>query len=207
MKKGIVIGTSEYTKDFLRPCLKSIEGAPYPVLVVSNGDYQPEQFIFKGIPERNKVYNFISVTRQNPEVGFIINDKNGWEPAVLQRGKENFDEFVHLMDSTVVKDVSLFDKLFAIEGNVVLTKGNFHYMGKFVSKDLPNLPLVRDKQMAVYFESRWLPKPYAEFEPDLPVHANAFETIHGQYRMRLENEYLIKWKGTWVESPEHPIPK
>ena len=182
MRKGIVIGTSEHTKDFLKPLLESIKDTKYDILVVSNGGYIPE------VPEN---------------VQLIVNDWNGWELAVIERGKENFDEFVHIMDSTLIKDISLFDKRFAIEGNVVLTKGNFHYMGKFVTKELPNLPRVHDKTTAIMLEVRWLDGfQYTEFEPDLPVHSLNREVIHGQDRMRIENEYIVKWKGTAWLSPE-----
>lgn len=181
MTRGIVIGTSEASKDFLKPCLDSLKGTPYKVIVVSNGGYRPE------FPIEN----------------LIINEFNGWELAVITRGKENFDEFVHIHDTTIIKDISLFDKLFAIEGHVVLTKGNFHYMGKFVTKNLPNLPRVHDKVMAIMLEVRWLDDyPYTEFTPDLPVHSLVYEEIHGKRRMRLENEYMIKWKGTAWISPE-----
>ena len=179
--KGIVITTSAFTKDFLKPCLESLKGTPYKILVVSNGGYKPE------FPIEN----------------LIINSWNGWEIAGIQRGKETFSEFVHLMDATLIKDISLFDKLFAIEENVVLTKGNFHYMGKFLTKELPNLPIVRDKATAIMLEVRWLDGfPYTEFEPDLPVHSLIWEEIYGQKRMRLENDYMVKWKGTAYVSPE-----
>lgn len=181
MKKGIVIGTSKYTKDFLKPCLDSLKGTPYKILVVSNDNYTPD------FPIEN----------------LIVNDWNGWELACINRGKENFDEFVFIMDSTLIKDITLFDKLFAIEGNVVLTKGNFHYQGKFVTKELPNLPIVREKSTAIMLEVRWLDGfQFTEFEPDLPVHSLVWEEIHGMNRMRLENEYMIKWKGTAWVSPE-----
>ena len=180
-KRGIVIGTSEYTKNFLKPCLDSLKGTEYNILVVSNGGYKPDFEI----------------------ENLVINSWNGWEIGVIQRGKETFSEFIHLMDTTIIKDVSLFDKLFAIEGNVVLTKGNFHYMGKFVTEKLPNLPRVHDKATAIMLEVKWLDGfPYTEFQPDLPVHSLEWEIIHGQNRMRLENEYMVKWKGTAWVSPE-----
>lgn len=176
--RGIVITTSAYTSEFLKDCLESIKATPYNILIVSNDNYKPDLSYLK------RQYNL------------IINDWNGWELAGIQKGKEMFNEFIHLMDTTIIKDISLFDKLFSIEGNVVLTKGNFHYMGKFVSKELPNLPIVRDKNIAIFLETKWL-EGYKEFEPDLPVHTKNFETIHGQNRMVLENEYMKKYKGTF----------
>ena len=179
-----MICTSEYTKDFLKPLLDSIKETQYTVVVVSNGGYKPD--LPKGIP-------------------LIINSWNGWEIGGIQRAKETFSEFVFLMDTTLIKDISLFDKLFAIEGNVVLTKGNFHYMGKFVTSELPNLPRVHDKTTAIMLEVRWLDGfNYIEFTPDLPVHSLNWEMIHGMKRMRLENEYMIKWKGTaFVSEKQH----
>lgn len=185
MTKGIVICTSEYTKAFLRPLLESVKDTKYDILVVSNGNYTPDLSYF-----------------DRPHT-LIVNEWNGWEIGGIQRGKETFDEFVFLMDTCIIKDISLFDRLFEIEGHVVLTKGNFHYMGKFVTKELPNLPRVHDKTTAIMLEVRWLDGfKYTEFTPDLPVHTLNWEEIHGMKRMRLENEYMVKWKGTAWVSPE-----
>ncbi|MFA5197688.1 MAG: FkbM family methyltransferase [Patescibacteria group bacterium] len=184
IKRGIVITTSFYTRDFLKPCLDSIKDVKYPVLILSNGGYNPKMDLGKA--------------------KLVINPINGWELAGIQTGKDNFDEFVHLMDTTVVKDISLFDKAFAIEGNVVFTRGNFHYMGKYETAKLPNLPIVTSKDVAVKLEAHWL-KYYREFKPDLPVQSDVFETIHGQNRMRLENQYLIKWKGHWQRMTEDEL--
>ncbi len=127
----------------------------------------------------------------------------GGKQVVYREGKKYLVSLYFLMDTTFIKDISLFDKLFAIKGNVVLTKGNFHYMGKFVSKDLPNLPRVHDKETAIMLEVKWLDGfPYTEFKPDLPVHSLQWEVVHGMKRMRLENKYMIKWKGTAYITPE-----
>jgi len=196
MKKGVVIGTSEYTKDFLKPLLDSIKGVQYDILVVSNGGYKPDvdDYFCGDGKDCDCTYTF----------DLIVNDWNGWELAVVQRGKETFDEFVHIMDTTLIKDISLFDKLFAIEGNVVLTKGNFHYMGKFVTKELPNLPRVHDKTTAIMLETKWLDGyKYTEFVPDLPVHSNKWIEIHGQRRMVISNQYMTKFKGTvWISESQ-----
>ena len=184
-KRGIVIGTSEFTKDFLKPLLESIKDTKYNILIVSNGGYKPDLTYF------------------DRQYELVINSWNGWEIGVIQRGKETFSEFVHIMDTTLIKDIKLFDKLFAKKGNVVLTKNNFHYMGKFVTKELPNLPRVHDKTTAIMLETKWLDGfKYTEFTPDLPVHSLNREIIHGQDRMRIENKYIVKWKGTAWVSPE-----
>jgi len=186
MKQGICITTSPFTKDFLRPCLESLKETPYDILIVSNDNYKPDLSFF------------------NRQYELVLNEWNGWELGGISRAKERFEHFVHIMDTTLIKDISLFEKLFAIDGNVVLTAGNFHYQGCFVTKELPNLPIVHDKTLAIYLEVRWLDGfEYTEFEPDLPCHTNVFEEIHGMKRMKLENEYMIKWKGThWITQKE-----
>jgi FkbM family methyltransferase len=186
VKRGIVVTTSAYTKDFLKPLLESIKNVKYPILVVSNNNYNPTDIIS-------------SIAWNGPDsVDLIINEQNLWELGGIQRGKENFDVFCHIMDSTLIKDITMFDKLFefAPGENVVLTKGNFHYMGKFETAKLPNLPQVTSKDVAIMLEAHWL-KFYREFKPDLPVESDVFEIVHGQRRMRLENEYMVKWKGTF----------
>jgi len=197
MKKGIVVGTSLYTSAFLKPLLDSIKNTKYDILVVSNGGYNPNKIIADFLIESGHSAHWCDL---------IVNDWNGWEIAVIERGKETFDEFVHLMDTTLIKDISLFDKLFAIEGNVVLTKGNFHYMGKFVTKELPNLPRVHDKTTAIMLETTWLQGyEYTEFKPDLPVHSTKWIEIHGQKRMVIANQYMEKYKGTAWISPEQLV--
>lgn len=184
-KRGITVTTSEYTKDFLRPMLESIKETPYDILILSNGNYTPD------------------LSYYNRQHELVVNEHNGWEIAGIQAGKERFDEFVHLMDTTLIKDISLFDRLFEIGGHVVLTKGNYHYQAKLVTKELPNLPRVHDKTTAIMLEVKWLDGyKYTEFQPDLPVHTLNWEDIHGMNRMRLENDYMIKWKGTAYVSKE-----
>lgn len=122
---------------------------------------------------------------------------DSYELGAIKKAKELFSEFIFLQDSCIIKDNTLFDKLFEIEGNVFLTKGSYHYMGKFCSKDLHNLPGASSKAESISRELNWLPHPHKHFEPDLIVHTDVFEEKHGQRRMRLENDYIIKWKGTY----------
>lgn len=189
IKRGITITTSAYTKDFLKDCLESIKETPYPILIVSNGNYKPDLSYF------------------NRQYDLVINEQNQWELGGIQRGKEKFDEQIHLMDTTVVKDISMFDKLFAFapNENVALTKNHFHYMGKYVTAKLPNLPMVDSKDVAIKLEAHWL-NYYREFNPDLPCLSNVVEVVHGQRRMVLENIYMKKFKGTWMKEKEEVEP-
>jgi FkbM family methyltransferase len=186
VKRGIVVTTSAYTKDFLKDCLESIKNVKYPILILSNGNYTPDLSYF------------------NREYKLVINPINGWELAGINAGKNEFTEFVHIMDTTIIKDISMFDKLFEIEGNIALTRGHFHYQGKYETAKLPNLPKVDSKEVAIMLEAHWL-RFYKEFKPDLPVQSEIFEMKFGQNRMRLENDYMIKWKGTWQRMSEKEL--
>jgi len=120
-----------------------------------------------------------------------------FELGAISCATKRFDEFIFLHDTTVIKDNSLFDKLFAINGHVALTDGFFHYFGKFVSKDMPPIPEVKDKEDAIYWETRWFTKPYSVFSPHLPQFSERREFRHGRENMVCENDYLIKYKATF----------
>jgi len=185
VKRGIVVTTSAFTKDFLKDCLESIKDVKYPITILSNDNYDPSDVI----------------REVGREVQLIINPINGWEIRGIQAGKDNYEEFTHIMDTTVIKDISMFDRLFEIDGNVALSKGHFHYMGKYESAKLPNLPVMTSKEVAIMLEAHWL-RYYREFKPDLQSLSDVFEEVHGQLRMRLENRYMVKFKGTWQREKE-----
>lgn len=123
--------------------------------------------------------------------------EGSFELGAIKKGSELFDEFVYLHDTVVIKDNSLFDKLFATEGHVLFTKRGYHYFGKYVSNDLPVIPEVTNKQEAIHWEIRWFTKPHTILDHELPFHVERFEEKHGRINMVLENDYLIKYKGTW----------
>lgn len=120
-----------------------------------------------------------------------------FELGAIKKGAELFDEFIYLHDTVVIKDNSLFDRLFEIDGTVALTDKFYHYFGKYVSKDLPPIPEVNNKEDAIYWEIRWFTQPYKVFEPQLPFHIEEFEEKYGRINMKLENPYLVKYKARW----------
>lgn len=127
----------------------------------------------------------------------VVHDEGNFELGAIKEGKQIYDEFVYLMDTTVIKDITLFDKLFQTPGHVFLSPSGFHYMGKFVSKDLPEIPEVKDKEEAIKLETSWLNKPHTVFSPELPVISEVFETRHGRLNMVLETPFIIKFKARW----------
>jgi hypothetical protein len=124
-------------------------------------------------------------------------DVQSHEYGAVAQAKELFDEFVFLHDSVLIKDNSLFDKLFYTPGHVALTAGFYHLMGKFISADLPEIPVVHTKRESIEKELGWFTKPYSVFPEQLPYISNVFEFKNGRNNMVLENSYMVKYKGHW----------
>jgi hypothetical protein len=183
--KGIIITTSEATKNFLGDCLKSCYGPKYPIVVVGNGGYLPD------------------VTRWNTAV--IKNDWNGFELGGIARGAEMFDEFIHLMDTCIVKDIKMFDQMFEAPGGVHLCPRFFSYLGKYRTDALKQIgiPRIETKQEAVAMEVSWNAQYLAadsqakQFEPVLPIETDVFEEKYGRKNMVCENDFIKKYKGTY----------
>jgi hypothetical protein len=176
--KGIVITTSEATKVFLPELLKSIEDK-YSILVVGN--------------------------QTSGEHIDITNEWNGFELGGIGRGYENFDEFVHLMDTCVIKDNKMFDIMFEHKGSMYLCDYFFSYLGKYRKEilDLVGVPKINNKRDAIALENRWNGE-YLRNDPDakqfiqsLPIHTDKFIEKNGRTNMVLENDYIIKYKATW----------
>lgn len=130
----------------------------------------------------------------------------GYELGKIKKAAEmGLDEFVFLQDSCIVKDHALLDEMFDFDGSVALGAWPFFmYLGKYRLDTLKKveLPEVNNKHDSVHYEGKWT-RDYAEAESKLKhicrdlVDTNVFEERHGRKNMVLENDYLIKYKGTW----------
>ena len=177
--KGIVIATSKATKDFLPILLKSLEGCKYPTRVVGNDGFN------EGVD--------------------IVNEFNEFECGAIKHGKV-FDEFIFLMDTCEIKDISFIEDVFNTEGSVYFMENFFSYLGKFQTKYLGDIPEVRNKQDAVNAESGWLQdykrrtnaQPYKQL---LPHATSRIEVMFGDERCVIENDFLIKRKKYWGQRP------
>jgi hypothetical protein len=184
-KQGIVIVTSEATKDFLDESIYSCLQTKYPILVVSNLNYSPEI--------------------KYDEVKLIVNDWNGYELGGIERGMEEFDEFILLHDTVIIKDQKLFDLCFEFDGSVGLTKDlAYSYCGKFRTEILQqmSLPRVYSYQEAVDQERPFgvkyleIEKKYMEIEPlGAGDHSIPLVERHGRQGIILSNNYLEKHKS------------
>lgn len=191
MKKGIVVTTSPHTAHFAQECLASLESAGYPIVMVNN--------------DPNYGSNGLQIALDNGNFKIYVNDWNGFELGGILRGAEEFDEFIHIMDTCIIDDPSMFEKMFAHDGGVHLCRGYFSYLGKYKSDIVKKIgvPRITTKAEAIAQEVEWNQKYLKEdknaiqFEPELPVTTDVFEERHGRTNMVLKNGYITKYKGTW----------
>ena len=119
------------------------------------------------------------------------------------------ERFLFLQDSWVIKNDAFWDLLDATNGSVALTADPYFfgcYAGvyeRWVIKEI-GVPRMADKRDAIRHEIEWHRR-YVEVAgeptvlfPDL-TDANAIGQIqlHGRTNLVLENDYLVKYKGTW----------
>ena len=135
----------------------------------------------------------------------------GYELAKIAWVMENttVDRFLFLQDSWVIKSDNFWDLLGQFEGSVALTADPYFfgcYAGVYERQviDRIGVPVVRDKAHSILLEIDWH-RQYVEASgeptvlfPDL-TDANATDVVerHGRKNLVLENDLVVKWKGTW----------
>ena len=135
----------------------------------------------------------------------------GYELAKIAWVMENtsVDRFFFLQDSWQVKSPAFWDLLEQFEGSVALTRDPY-FFGCFTGVyerhiiDRIGVPTVEDKAHSILLEIDWHRR-YVEASveptvlfPDL-TDANATDVVerHGRKNLVLENDLVVKWKGTW----------
>lgn len=197
--RGIVITTSPNTKEWLHDCIASVIDSDYEILIVQNN--RPD------LADKTDTYEY-TFTKDSGEVVSIKsvwNDWNGFELGGILRGAEYFDEFIHLMDTCVIKKPEMLEMMFDHDGGVHLCPDFFSYLGKYRSSVIEQIgvPKISTKEDAIRFEREWNAKylkvdtQTKQFEPVLPIHTDVFEEKHGRKNMILNNGFIIKYKATW----------
>lgn len=135
----------------------------------------------------------------------------GFELAKFRWVVENttVDRFLFLQDSWMVKDAKFWDLLAETNGSVSLNRDPYFfgcYAGVYESDIVAEIgvPVVSSKREAVTLEIAWNRK-YVSLAGEPPVlfpelcDANATRKVElfGRENLVLENEYLVKFKGTW----------
>lgn len=170
MNQGIIIVAHPANKLFLDDLLSDLQECPYPIVIVYNTD-----------------------------------ENNGWEYRGIEVGRNLFHNFILLHDTLRVKHIGLMEDMFLYTGKVSLL-GKFNgFMGKY-GDSIPSFATPNSKQESILLEVIWsnvcTSSDYDEiFERDDFIDGwsltDRIETIHGQERMVYENDYIIKYKGTY----------
>jgi len=142
----------------------------------------------------------------------VLRQGGTWELGKIKWLYENtqLDRFLFLHDSVVVKDQAFFDRMFEHEGSVSVTDdpGIFGmYMGIYTRETLSKVHLFSPvtQRDSIRAEVEWT-RTYHEAEPTAHLLFNDFTDRHargrkeeryGRINLVLENDYLIKYKGTW----------
>ncbi len=121
----------------------------------------------------------------------------------------NADRFLFLQDSWKIKDKTFWDLLDDTSGSVAITADPYYY-GCYAGVyerwviDQIGLPVITSKREAIDNEIAWhkdyvkvAGKPLVLF-PELKD-SNATRQVekHGRTNLVLENDYIVKYKGTW----------
>lgn len=203
MKQGITVVTHP---NGIEPCtrlLKSLWGVQYPVAVVLNDCMNTSMIWTK---------NLYYITG---EMGWrVINlDYDGYELGAIDATirETDWDEFIILQDTIEIKDQKIFKILFEnYEGKSVAYNPHFQmYLGKYrrVALEQMTIPQVRTKVEAVRQEESFAREymridPTDVFNPQFKDEAfyTSWEDMFGRKNLRMEDEYIIKRKGTWSAS-------
>ena len=138
----------------------------------------------------------------------IAVDCNGYEVGKLRwvLKNTNADEFVFLQDSVEIKDNSIFKICFSTNGSVSICNypNQFGcYLGKYKRSVLEKiyLPDIKTKAESVNYESKFFID-YMKYEQPTQI-GGSLEDVEnfvekwGHKVMKIENEYLIKYKSIW----------
>jgi hypothetical protein len=158
-------------------------------------------------PERDHWVAQCTASMKN--IPHIVLSVSGYELGKIKwmYDNTNFDRWFFLQDSVVIKDTRIFDMAFAYSKTVALCHLPSMYMGVYCRETLHNveIPDVQDKEEAIHYETHWVNYKYYAAEGDVPIlfdnfgdsYATGIKNIFGRDNLVLENDYLIKYKGTW----------
>lgn len=136
-----------------------------------------------------------------------------WELHSIGYGALRWDEFVFLPESTIVRDLDVFERCFVEHAGRSVNLGTAQglrfrmYLGKYRAAAVGTLgvPWVGGKGEAIQQEVTWCTA-YAEAEAAAGLladvggpmeHTDVREDRHGRVNMVVGNEYLVRYKGTW----------
>lgn len=202
-KQGITVTTWSGGQDSCRLLLKSLWNVSYPVLVVVNdfpkmsAEWAKQLYYMTG----EMRWHIYEMAYDGYEIGAI--------DATMKA--TDWDEFILLQDTIEIKNQKIFEMLFNnYGGRSVSYNPHFQmYLGKYRREVLERmtLPEVRTKIEAVRQEEDFTRaykniEPTDVFNPSFKDEAfyNNWEEMFGRKNLKMEDEFIIKRKGTWNAS-------
>lgn len=198
MKQGIVIVTWSGGINQCDLLLHSLSRYhKYPVYILLN-DVRNAPISWAVELRRN--YHLISTISDSYECGALR--------AIMSM--TDLDEFILIQDTFEIKNTSFIDHMFEGYPGRSVSFGPYfaHYFGKFRREVLEKfeIPETYTKYDAIMAEKDFIGKVYFESEENIPVlfpdfndfnKDNIIEERWGRANLKLENDYVIKRKGTW----------
>ena len=179
----------------LNNLVKSIDGVKYPVVIVVNDAINTDQEMkekYLKLPHR-----------------IIFNEEDGFELGGLKRVlmETEADDILILQDSCEIKDLKFFDMVFDNPNSVAISEAFLSYLGKYKRSVLNKIeiPTTHTKTESVRQEGQFNRIYMSMCQVDVLFgqfgftyfKGNRFEEKFGRKNLVSENDYLIKYKGTW----------
>lgn len=205
MRRDMVIGITyhESSKRFLPGLLDSLKEVKYSIYVICNNMDSKETV--------QLARKFLDHPRGKHNLFFVSNPVGGFDPGAMRMllDTSRADEIFMLQATVVIKDLAIFDIAAAHKGSLAVSKGFFHFFGKYRRKIIEQvgLPIPQTKKAAIFWEHYWS-LVYADAEPYMASCENpledtdVFEKKFGRLNMVLENHFVKKWKGNWGQGKD-----
>ena len=139
----------------------------------------------------------------------VVLNVDGYELGKIKWAYENtdYDRFIFLQDSLVIRDNSLLERVFDSPGSACLMCDPDHmgsYLGLYERSvlDKVGIPTAYSKSDAIKYEWEWT-KEYVSactnFDHPIDINHQIIYTVykHGRENMLYVNDLYEKWKGDW----------
>lgn len=125
--------------------------------------------------------------------------KDSYEIGAINEARKDFDNFILLQDTCLIKDTDKLIEILNKSGNIAFSDNFFHYIGKYQTDLLPQLPENKSKDDSITNEAFWskIIGNFSYIENPLKITTNVFEDRHGRKNMVLENDFIIKYKNRY----------
>ncbi len=195
MNKGIVIITHWRNSVWFENLLYSLNDYDKIPIYVVTTDYSRANNDYK---------EWISTLK----VRVLIDESDSFELGAIKKilYDTDLDEILLLQDTCYIKNYAIFDLIFQ-EGSVGFEENYLSYLGKYERKILEtmDIPDIRNKEQSVKAEGDFNKEYVKRANPKILFpgfgweHYNKarFEYKFGRKNLVCENDYLIKYKGTW----------